>query len=306
VNGGSIAFRSLSTEFVCGEHGMWIKASGTQEQGVVNIVFKLKDEDRKVSVSVNNMENNFVKWRTQSEARFRPDQKSGDVPGGYKLYYNIDPEEDELVWTIENNNNYMIGAGKDAGGKYIYFYHNPLNNTGYFKASARTQIFTTKITNIKINLPVYIGYSEVKPFWRENGVKITNNGTSNPGSPTQSSYDKVQYAITIANGEELSIKVSTVNNEEFDPTPHSGLNLARVGIKYLNDSNKLDVSCNIVGSSDNDIFYVMRTGKREKKDNIQITNIEYVGVLEAEYNYYRDGLLIEETRRFLIYAMTVE
>jgi hypothetical protein len=303
VNGGTVAFRSLSSEFTCGEHGMWIKASGTQEQGSVNIVFKMKNEDRKVSVSVNNMENNFVKWKTQAEARFRPDQKSGDTTGGYKLYYNIDPEEDELIWTVENNRNFVVGTGKDAGGKYIYFSYAPANTTGYFRADYRLITFTTRITNISINLPVFIGYPEVKPVWSFYNKRMLADYSSY--GPALSEYDAVQYAITVANGEEIFINVETRDKNGYDPTPNSGIFLESVKITPINGSDKKGILEQKDNSSDDDRFYLRRT-EPSRKGNNQITNIEYVGVLEAKYNYFRDGIFIEETRRFLLYAMTVK
>lgn len=294
--GATVTFRQMSPNFTCGQYGMWVKARGNDEQGTMNLVFRIADVDRRVNVAVTNMENNFVRWKTQAEARFQPNTPGG--PDAYKLYYIIDPKDDELEWDTYDTSNFTVGTGSDENGKYVYF-DRQFEDQEYYSPCITTVGFTTKVSRIPIQLNVFISYPQISPVWTDTtGAAWRNPSNSTfPAQSKSSVFDNVQYAVQIANGEQLKITLGT------DPaTPNSGIEFDGMPVfTFFNNDNK-GVQINASGLN----TVVISRPDNKRTGSAVITDIEYAGLMEVNYRYIRDGVRVTNVRRFFIYAMTIK
>jgi hypothetical protein len=296
-NGGTVIFRSLASGFTCGEYGMWIKVIGNVDEGISNIIFTMKDENCNARVSVTNLKNEFVRWKTQAEARFAPNQPDNS----YKIYYNISPSNDTISLNQDHPPNsgsaqsFTIGYDEDEGGRYIYFKR---VNANYFMSGNWELEFITTNTNKTLRLPVYIGYPNIDVTWESNKATDFSFIAGMSFSGKLSEYDQPTYAFKVAQGERIVVRINPVSAPNSDIV----INTATfVSLNISQNENSISVSSNTTS------FSLERKNEPNRTGSAQIDGVKYIGIVEVTYSYSNQTKVKKtDTRRFIIYAMDVK
>jgi hypothetical protein len=281
------------SNFTTGEFGFDFKVIGKNFEGVTSIMFEMKKTGRKTQVTVLNMKNYFIKWYEKAQMRFAPNgnrvdnyewEKSG-ANSNLRIYYDISPVDDYL--TVENiyDDKFDIIMGIDVTkGKYIEF--KPSQGKEYFLPGYNLVTFNSKKNpGVSIDLPVYIYYEKVDVEWTVNSIS---------GSSGFTKFDEVNYAVTIADGEEISILMKDDINK-----PNNGISIGNF------DFISSNISLNLEGTPKVDKFYLKNNDNPAANTaGTYLLNVIYVGLLQVPYKCYNgkaNGTMTDFTRNILVY-----
>jgi hypothetical protein len=297
-NGGPWQAYSNLSNFEAGEHGFIFRVTGAEYEGATSFLFEMKGTGRKTQVTVINVKNYYIKWKEKAQMRFAPngnsvqnvkwDTTSNSGKNNLRAYYDISPADDYLVWE-DNDYGFDLFVGEDGDGKYIGF--KPKQGEQHFNPGYRNVRFYSKKfpeTN-HIDLPVYIYYEKVDVEWKLNKGATVNTSTFTV-------FDDVNYAVTVANKEQIVIDMITPETDK----PNSGVYIASCVLK----SGSLVTAGRESGSQPRNFYvrndntvYSNNTGKVLK-------SVSYYGLLEVIYRYYNGktgGDNTEFKRNVLVY-----
>jgi hypothetical protein len=294
-----------------GSSGYEIEVEALDKEGVVRIMFEMKDTGAKLEVTIQNIKNYYVKWVNKSQMRIKPNEKD---PVNLRLYYEINPRTDELVPYVHSNFRTVVGK-ESNGDKYIDFlppYKNLYEGdvSGTFIPCGVTVTMYTRDTNEGVPLDVFIYYDSIPvEFQFDKTVFVSGNHEiyfSQPGN-LMSYFDPVNSAIVVAQLERMNLKISNAID-----TTYKGHNIwyTSTFIPAATDDNFL--SCLHGGGLNLSMEYF----SSEWPLNInQVTNrfvdVKYAGLLDIEYRYYNGnkGLMPQQGAEFhkkvLVYAADV-
>jgi hypothetical protein len=288
---GSTVWQQVPANFKAGS-GYEFRVTGTDYEGAATMTFEMKSKGRKTQVTIVNTRNYFVSWKGQAQIRFEPNTNQNDAR--CKIYYDISPPDAALVWDdAMNRDKFTAVPGSDGGGKFIKFQW-PSGKSNFEPCGTETSFYSSK-TAEQIKLPVFIYYEKLDLAWTQGAVI--------PANTKYTKYDDVNYSITVADGESITINMNVPGNKPYSGIKITGPNFG-INLKPNSNTANLGIQC----SSDTLTSFKVswpRTSENTIKNTVGDTPISmtYVGLLEIEYQYYNGNYEVAVFKRnMLVYA----
>jgi len=287
----SVPWTKIS-EFYAGANGYTIKVIGSELQGSVRLTFSMPDRGKSTQIFITNLKNYYARWIDKQSLRFTPDEP--DMPTEKtKIYYETNPIDDDLENNSDNSFDtyFKINKGADSNGRFIWL-SRPDTNKDYFPPciyDQRVQFKTVK-TNQILKLSVFVYYDKIDVKWKPGSTNI------------YSEFDDVTYAIKLAKGDPVKIKLDTeppgnaARIKAISWVYSEGGKTEPAGVTAnFNDINAAERLLTVYGDLE------LYTGDDDPGIGVH-TGTDYKGILEVKYQYSQGGTPVQFTRKFLIYA----
>jgi len=277
-------FGGMPSAFTCGNFGYWVKVQGQEKTGSVTLTFEMAQDRKKTTVQVTNTKNEYVRWK-------EPYVKMEPTSGARSIAYTINPDTDYLECS-DTRANLPFNVSMDKANKLVTL--SPKNGQYYTKEPGNQPLvdprgieFRAKGSGEFIYLPYFIYYEGLQPriYWER----------ADSNSAARSSFDAVNYAITVAKGADVTIQMKV-------PSPYE---IAKCSISFETPVLSLvNNSFNFVLTKSSDYaFTLSNTSAAGSPAGTTVESVTYAGTLTARYEMYDGGNeMTPFTRTFLIYA----